>query len=202
MVDPGTTAWTRAAVRAELGGILAEALGVDPSAVLDEAALVRDLGAESIDFLDVSFRCQQVFGVEVPARLIQEHVVEWRDLRMLARVVAERYGVQVSAEELRGVAPATVAAVLTHLAARHGVTRAAGDETALALALARHLLARLDGLALDLTGLTPETLAPRLEQNLHAPEVMSALLDRFTVGALARYLADRLAAAGRLAEGT
>jgi acyl carrier protein len=193
--------WTRAAVRAELGGILAETLGVDPAAVVDAAALVRDLGAESIDFLDLSFRCQQVFGVEVPARLLQERVVEWRDLRVLARVVAERYGLAVSAEELRTVAPATVAAVLAHLAARHGIARTAGDERALAQALARHLLASLDDLALDLGGLSAETLAPLLERNLHAPEVMAALLDRFTVGALARYLADRLAAAGRLTEG-
>jgi acyl carrier protein len=186
-------------VRAELGAILAETLGVEPGAVVDEAALVRDLGAESIDFLDLSFRTQHVFEVEVPARLIQERVVEWRDLRVLARVVAERYGVEVGAEDLRTVAPATVGAVLEHLAARHGIARAPGDEEALALGLARRLLASVEGLALDLAGLAPEALAPYLQKNLHAPEVLSALLDRFTVGALARYLGDRLAAAGRLA---
>lgn len=197
----GARSWTRAAVRAELGAILVEALGVAPAAVVDDAALVRDLGAESIDFLDLSFRSQQVFGVDVPVRLIQERVLEWRDLRVLAQVVAERYGVDVAAEEIRTVAPATVAAVLEHLGARHGIRRTPGDEEALALALARRLLASVDGLALDLTGLAPEALAADLQKNLHAPEVLTALLDRFTVGALARYLADRLAAAGRLAPG-
>ena len=68
-MEPDTTKiWTRAEFSVSVGKILVESLGVDEANVTTEAALVRDLGAESIDFLDISFKCQQTFGVDLPAR--------------------------------------------------------------------------------------------------------------------------------------
>src|SRR5438874_1588478 len=122
-----TKIWTRAEIGVSVGKILVESLGVDEATVTDQAALVRDLGAESIDFLDISFKCQQSFGVDLPARLIQDRLIEWRDLGVLAKVVERRYGLTVSPEELRTIAPATVAAVLQHLGNKHGVESAAED---------------------------------------------------------------------------
>ena len=135
-MQPDTTKiWTRAEFRVNVGKILVESLGVDEATVTDQAALVADLGAESIDFLDISFKCQQTFGVDLPARLIQDRLIEWRDLGVLAKVVEARYGVAVAAEELRTIAPATVGAVLQHLGDKHGVDRAAGDERAVVTVL-------------------------------------------------------------------
>lgn len=45
---------------------LAAALGVDAEKVTPPASLVRDLGAESIDFLDVIFRLEKRFGIKIP----------------------------------------------------------------------------------------------------------------------------------------
>jgi acyl carrier protein len=45
---------------------LVEALGVDEEEVLPEATMVGDLGAESIDFLDIVFRLEKSFGIEIP----------------------------------------------------------------------------------------------------------------------------------------
>src|SRR5438128_10206823 len=120
--------WTRAEVRGSVGKLIVESLGVDEANVTSDAALVRDLGAESIDFLDLSFKCQQTFGVDLPMRLIQERRIEWRDLSVLARVLATRYQIAVPADELRMVSPATVGAVLEPLAARPGGARVPGDE--------------------------------------------------------------------------
>src|SRR2546425_9260876 len=122
--------WTRAEVRGSVGKLIVESLGVDEANVTAQAALVSDLGAESIDFLDLSFKCQQTFGVDLPMRLIQERRIEWRDLSVLARVLEARYRVAVPSDELRTVSPATVGAVLEHLAATHGMRRVAGDEQA------------------------------------------------------------------------
>lgn len=44
---------------------LAAALGVDEEEVTPEATLVGDLGAESIDFLDVVFRLEKAFSIKV-----------------------------------------------------------------------------------------------------------------------------------------
>ncbi len=46
---------------------LAGALGADPSAVSPEASLVRDLGAESIDFIDIIFRLEKCFDIKIPS---------------------------------------------------------------------------------------------------------------------------------------
>jgi len=45
---------------------LVEALGVDDDEVTPEATLVNDLGAESIDFLDVFFRLEKTFDIKIP----------------------------------------------------------------------------------------------------------------------------------------
>lgn len=45
---------------------LVEALGVDEEEVTPEATLVGDLGAESIDFLDIVFRLEKSFNIKVP----------------------------------------------------------------------------------------------------------------------------------------
>ena len=45
---------------------LVEALGVDDEEVTPEASLTADLGAESIDFLDIVFRLEKAFGIKIP----------------------------------------------------------------------------------------------------------------------------------------
>jgi acyl carrier protein len=45
---------------------LVEALGVDEDEVTPEATLVGDLGAESIDFLDIVFRLEKAFDIKIP----------------------------------------------------------------------------------------------------------------------------------------
>ncbi len=194
--------WTDGEMRTILGKILVESLGVDEAMVTRDASLVHDLGAESIDFLDISFKCQQAFGVDLPARLIQDRVVEWRDLSVLARVLHETHRLTVTGDELRTVAPATIAAVLDHLEAAHGTKRAEGDAEAVADALARRLLADLNGIGLDLSDLPPTVLAQRLLDNLHSPAAMGEVMKRFTVRALGDYIAGQLATSSRLASGT
>jgi acyl carrier protein len=46
--------------------VLVDALGVDDDEVIGEATLMGDLGAESIDFLDIVFRLEKVFGIKIP----------------------------------------------------------------------------------------------------------------------------------------
>ena len=45
---------------------LVGALGVDDDEVTPDATMVGDLGAESIDFLDIVFRLEKAFGIEIP----------------------------------------------------------------------------------------------------------------------------------------
>ena len=45
---------------------LVDALGVDEEEVTPEATLTGDLGAESIDFLDIVFRLEKTFSIKIP----------------------------------------------------------------------------------------------------------------------------------------
>jgi acyl carrier protein len=46
--------------------ILVDALGADESECTMDATLMGDLGAESIDFLDIVFRLEKTFNVKIP----------------------------------------------------------------------------------------------------------------------------------------
>ena len=55
---------------------LVDALGVDDDEVTPAATMVGDLGAESIDFLDIVFRLEKAFEIEIPrAELFPDDVL-------------------------------------------------------------------------------------------------------------------------------
>ncbi|MHC4444155.1 MAG: acyl carrier protein [Planctomycetota bacterium] len=45
---------------------LVDALAVEPDEVTEDATLTGDLGAESIDFLDIVFRLEKCFSIKIP----------------------------------------------------------------------------------------------------------------------------------------
>lgn len=49
----------------EVKEVLIDALGVDDDEVTPDATLMGDLGAESIDFLDIVFRLEKAFDVKI-----------------------------------------------------------------------------------------------------------------------------------------
>jgi acyl carrier protein len=46
--------------------IIAEQLGVDPSEVTTEASFVDDLGADSLDTVELVMALEEEFGIEIP----------------------------------------------------------------------------------------------------------------------------------------
>jgi len=46
--------------------VLISTLAVDDNEVTPEASLKRDLNAESIDFLDITFQLEKAFGIKIP----------------------------------------------------------------------------------------------------------------------------------------
>ena len=50
---------------AKVQEVLVDALGVDEDEVKEDATLMGDLGAESIDFLDVVFRLEKSFNIKI-----------------------------------------------------------------------------------------------------------------------------------------
>lgn len=55
---------------------IVETLGIDANSVHVDSSLVRDLGAESLDFLDINYRLEQTFGIKMARHSILEHIEE------------------------------------------------------------------------------------------------------------------------------
>src|SRR5882762_10206042 len=62
-----------AAIFPKVAEIMADALGCEIEQEKLEASLIHDLGAESIDFLDIFFRLERGFKVKIPrGKIIEE----------------------------------------------------------------------------------------------------------------------------------
>ena len=53
-------------IYAKVSATLVDALNVDEDQITPAATLQGDLGAESIDFLDIVFRLEREFGIKIP----------------------------------------------------------------------------------------------------------------------------------------
>jgi len=59
-------AMSRDEIFTQVQEVLVDALAVDDDEVSMESTLMGDLGAESIDFLDIVFRLEKAFGIKIP----------------------------------------------------------------------------------------------------------------------------------------
>ncbi len=55
---------------------ISEGLGIDRTRVKRESSLIKDLEAESLDFLDINYRLEQAFGVKTARHSVLEHMEE------------------------------------------------------------------------------------------------------------------------------
>lgn len=78
---------------AQVQSAFAEALGLDEDEVTYDAKVIGDLGAESLDFLDIAFRLERAFDIKIP-----------------------RGGIERTAQSSMGDDPYEVAGVLTPVA--------------------------------------------------------------------------------------
>jgi acyl carrier protein len=81
---------TKEEVYTKVQGALVDALGVDEEEVTPGARLVGDLGAESIDFLDIVFRLEKAFDIKIPrGELFPEDILTNAQYVQNGRVTAE-----------------------------------------------------------------------------------------------------------------
>jgi acyl carrier protein len=55
---------------------VAESLGTDPAAISPDAGLILDLGADSLDLLDLVFRLEEAFGIQLERGQIEARIRE------------------------------------------------------------------------------------------------------------------------------
>ncbi len=67
---------TREKLEAEVRAALAATLRIEPTTIDMSASVVNGLQATSIDFLDINFRLENSFGIQVQTQLLLDHVEE------------------------------------------------------------------------------------------------------------------------------
>ena len=87
----------------EVQTVLVDALGVDDDEVSAGATLMGDLGAESIDFLDIVFRLEKAFGIKIP----REELFPAEDLMNNPELVNNGKLTETGLTELRNKMPHT-----------------------------------------------------------------------------------------------
>jgi acyl carrier protein len=67
---------TREEIYKKVQAVLVDALGVDEEEIKPESVIRDDLGAESIDFLDIMFRLEKSFNIKIPrGEMMPENLV-------------------------------------------------------------------------------------------------------------------------------
>ncbi len=81
---------TKSEVFSKVQLALVDALGVDEEEVTPQAKLVGDLGAESIDFLDIVFRLEKAFDIKIPrGELFPEDILNSAEYVQDGKVTSE-----------------------------------------------------------------------------------------------------------------
>ena len=84
-------------IYAKVSATLAEALNVDEEEIQPTATLQGDLGAESIDFLDIVFRLEREFGIKIPRGELFPESIDFLDI--VFRLERE-FGIKIPRGEL------------------------------------------------------------------------------------------------------
>ena len=60
----------------ELKKAIVETLRADENSIKPGTSLINDIGAESLDFLDINYRLEQAFGIKMARHFVLEHIEE------------------------------------------------------------------------------------------------------------------------------
>ncbi|MFB3819527.1 MAG: acyl carrier protein [Candidatus Methylomirabilales bacterium] len=191
---------SRAEVEAGLATILEESLGVAREEIRPSASLVRDLGAESIDFLDMGFKIQQAFGVNLQTAEIRDRIMGWGALVVpsLAELLSARLGAAVGVDDLKGLEGRGLDGILSHLQATRGLRTDPGAAEEIAEELLRRLLKEFQALGFGLADGDRHGLLAQMRADLSGRRLTERTLDLLTVEALVNFICAKLGS--RLAE--
>lgn len=186
--------WTREEVEAALRTILVESLAVQKDEVVPDASIVKDLGAESIDFLDMGFKIQQTFGVSFQASEIRDRIIGWGALILptLAEILEARYGVRLTPDELHPLEGGGLHKMLDHLRSSHGVAVEPDAAEQVGQELLRRLTKEFSALGLVVGTSDERDLLALMQSNLGSRGLIERTLDLLTVEVLANFVCAKL----------
>ena len=184
--------WSRGEVEQTLQEILMDALGVKEENIQSEVSLVHDLGAESIDLLDIGFRVYQTFGVELPTKAIQDSALSWRNMGELTQILEERYGVRVTPKEIEQFHMMGIPGVLNWVAEQKGIAIQNGEAEKVAEELVDRLAREVESVGFKASMIDKGGIVKLLLENLNSPKIREGMIRLFSVGAMVDFITERV----------
>jgi acyl carrier protein len=186
--------WSRAEVETALQEILVDSLGVQDADVTPSASLVKELGAESIDFLDIGFKIQQTLGVNLQTSEIRDRIMAWGSLIQpaLVEILTGRFEVTVAGDELRGLEKGGLTKIFEHLRATRNLSVGSEAADEVGRELLRRLVKEFAALGFSVSDADQRDLLVIMRTDLSARRLTERTLDLLTVGALADFICAKL----------
>jgi acyl carrier protein len=186
--------WTRGEIEGALREILVDSLGVGESEVSASASLVRDLGAESIDFLDIGFKIQQTLGVNLQTAEIRDRIMAWGSAihPSLVDILRQQHGVTVTTDELRALERGGIAKILEHIQAGKSLPGDGHAADRIGHALVQRLVAEFGALGFSVSEADQQDLVGIMRGDLSSRRLTERTLDLLTVGALVDFISAKL----------
>jgi len=75
-------------IEAEIRDILVFHLGVDEARLTNDARLAKDLGADSLDVVEIVMSCEEKFEIEIPNRVATRFVTVGDAVRFIEAAIA------------------------------------------------------------------------------------------------------------------
>jgi acyl carrier protein len=197
MTDQGqaqSREWTREEVEATLRTVLVDSLGVQESEVESSSSIIRDLGAESIDFLDLGFKIQQTFDVNFQASEIRNRILAWGALILptLAGVLEAQYGAKLAYESLVPLEGGGLTKVLEHVHSSHGTALEADAVARVGRELLHRLNKEFATMGLTVKDADEQDLLEIMKSDLSSRRVIERLMDLLTVEVLVNLVCANL----------
>jgi len=77
-------------IAAKIKNIIAESLGVDINEVTDNASFVNDLGADSLDTVELVMALEEQFGIEIPDEDAEKMQTVGQAIEYIKNKIAEK----------------------------------------------------------------------------------------------------------------
>jgi acyl carrier protein len=77
-------------ITAKIKAIIAESLGVDISEVTENASFVNDLGADSLDTVELVMALEEQFGIEIPDEDAEKMQTVGQAIEYIKNKIAEK----------------------------------------------------------------------------------------------------------------
>lgn len=97
--------------------IVMEVLDLDAEDVSPESKLIDDLGAESIDFLDLSFKIEKEFGIKLPEREITQlgYTIKDKRIEVIGDLLKQQFDLTLTDEDRDELADMELSGIIEKL---------------------------------------------------------------------------------------